>query len=323
MVYATRGGNRVHVLDAATLTPLLAVDVGAGAHETAISPDGRWLVGSAYGGPGPGHQPADNRVFVVDLTSGAVHRTVTLEGMQRPNDIAFIPGTGKAVVSVEAPPRVVVLDVESGETRAITIEDKAGHMLSLSPDGGTAYVAHVVPGSMTVLDLVKGETRARVTLPLGAEGIATSRDGSRVWVASNRSGKVSLVDPAAGKVVRTVDCDGFPFRVRCGPDGKSVAITLPAKGEVAIFDAGDPDKVERTGLRVVGGGDGGGVAGEKFVPTALAFVPGTGELAVLCEGPKAEIAVVNMATRTVARRAAAAGPIPDGLTAGRVRVKKG
>src|SRR5690606_7508848 len=44
VVYSTRGDEKVHLAAANDLSPLGSYAAGAGAHELAISPDGRWLI---------------------------------------------------------------------------------------------------------------------------------------------------------------------------------------------------------------------------------------------------------------------------------------
>jgi YVTN family beta-propeller protein len=318
IAYCTRADNKLHLLSATDLKEIESCDFGLGAHEMAISPDGRWLVGCAYGGPGAGHQPADKRVAVFDLAERKVHKIVELVDMQRPNDVVFLPRKAEderveALVTVEVPPNLVKINVKSGDTRAIKLNDKAGHMLAVDPSGSTAFVAHVVPGSMSVVDLSTETVVEKLPLRAGAEGIAISPDGFRVWVASNRSNVITIIDAKKREVVETVKCEGFPFRMRFSKDGSMVAVSCPASGEVALYDSANPAKVDRVSLKA--GED------EKVVPTALAFTP-SGKLAVLCEGEKAEIVLVDVRERLVIKREPALGGIADALTAGRVRADR-
>ncbi len=308
LAYATRGDNTIHLVSAADLSPIASIPVGLGAHEIAFSSDGRWLIGSAYGGPGQGHQPADNRLAIVDLAARKLHKTVDLKGLQRPNDIAFVPGTSDAIVTVEVPPRLVRVSAATGQYTEVPLKDKTGHMLTLSPDGQTAFVAHVMPGSLSVVDIASKAVTAKVDLPTGAEGLAISPDGARIWVASNRSGAVSIIDAKTRAVDRRLDCPGFPFRVEFAPSGDRVAISCPGSGEVALFDTADPAKVARVSV----------VAGtpKQAAPTALAFVDGGRSVAVLCEGPSPELVLISAADAEVTKRVPITGPIPDALASG-------
>jgi DNA-binding beta-propeller fold protein YncE len=310
-LYSTRGDERVHVASVAGLLPIRTIEAGVGAHELAMSPDGRRAVGSAYGGPGAGHQPADKRVVVLDLEKDAVLRTVDLGDLKRPNDVAFIRGTDEVAVTVEQPPRLLRLNVETGAFKAIDVELKAGHMLALDPEGKTAYVSHVAPGSLSIVDLQAGKVRGRVALRLGAEGMACSPDGARVWIACNRSGAIAVVDAAKVEVVKWIDCTGFPFRVRFSPDGALVAISCPQSHDIAFFDAKEMKELGRVELADASG------AGESLLePTSIAFAPRGDALAAVCDGDSPKLALIDVATRTLKKVVAAAGPIVDALTSG-------
>jgi DNA-binding beta-propeller fold protein YncE len=308
VVYATRGDNRIHILSGEDLTPLASIDAGLGAHETALSCSGRWLIGSAYGGPGPGHQPADNRMVVIDVPSQQISTTVTLPGMTRPNDLAFLPGSARAVVTVEQPPSVVRVDASTGKFDTLPASRPAGHMLALSPLSDVVHLAHVMPGSMTTLDLATGKTIGTVELKPGAEGIAAAPDGVRVWVACGRSDAIAIVDVREHKVARWLDCPGFPHRIRISPDGVWAAVACPKSGEVALYDSIAPEKVHR--VRVGGPG---------AAPTGVAFLPSGRRLAVLLSGPAAQIVLLDVESREVVARVDALGPGADALSAGRAQ----
>lgn len=319
LLYSTRGDNKVHMLDAGDLSLISSHELGVGAHELAVSPDGRWAIGTAYGGPGPGHQPADHRLAVLDLKSGKVHRTIDLAPMSRPNDAAFMPDSTHAYVTVEAPPRIVRVNAETGEQKPITLDRGTNHMLALSPDSKRLYVAHVVPGGLTVIDATTDTVLSHVPVPDGAEGPAVSPDNAKVWVACNRSDKIVIVDAAQGTVERTIECAGFPFRLRLSPDGKTAAVSLPKSDEIALIDTADVTKVRRVNLRntnepataltTPAKADAAG----PCMPTSLAFTPDGLRVAVVCAS---EILLIDVAQAKVVARHAADGPIADALAAG-------
>lgn len=311
IVYATRGDNQAHVLSATDLSVLGSIELGIGAHELAVSGDGRWLMGSAYGGPGAGHQPADKRLVVADLSTGRVHTTIDLGALSRPNDIAFLPSRSEAIVTVEVPPRVLRVDASAGTYEAIEIERKTGHMLALAPDARSAFVAHVMPGGVTVLNLETRKVESVIDVPVGAEGIACSLDGKSLWVACNRSDKIVVIDTHERKVARVIACEGFPFRLRFAPDGKLVAVSCPKSGDVALIDPSDAEKLRRISVQIEG-------AQNPSVPTSLAFAPDGKTLAVLCDGGDAGVVLIDASAGKVLHRRAADGAIPDALTSARI-----
>ncbi len=326
-IYSTRGDNRLHIVDATDLAIVRSIDVGLGAHELAISPDGRWAVGSAYGGPGAGHQPADDRLVVVDLSTLKVHRVVAI-GAQRPNDLVFLPPRSgrptEVLATVESPPRLARVNVETGAVSLLELTDKAGHMLALAPGGSTAIVAHVAPGSLTFIDVPAWKVSGRLDkVPFGAEGIAISPDGERAWVASNRSDTISIISVGERAIIRQFACTGFPFRVRFSPGGEKVAVSCPGAGEVAIFDGRNPETVDRVSVgpaRPAPLMPGGAL---KVVPTSIAFSANGGSILVVCDGATPELVRIDVATKSVTARAPAKGPIPDALAVGTIETRPG
>lgn len=313
VIYATRSDNRLHMVDAKDLSPICSLNADLGAHETAVSSDGRWAVGSAYGGPGPGHQPADNRIAVLDLSAASVHRIIDLAEIKRPNDAAFIPGSSEFIVTAEVPPRLLRISAETGSVKAIELTNPTGHMLALNPNGDAAYVSHVLPGKLTFIDLRANRQSHTISLPAGAEGIACSPDGGTIWVASNRSDSISIVDTAKREVTETLECAGFPFRLRFSKDGSRVAVTCPNTAEVAIFDAEKRAEIGRIKLSTAN-------SAPAPVPTGIAFTPSGDSIAVLCEGRSPEIVLIDIAARSVRTRVRIAEGLPDALSSARVRV---
>jgi DNA-binding beta-propeller fold protein YncE len=317
LLYSTRADNKLHVLDATDLSLIASHDLGLGAHELTVSPDHRFAIGTAYGGPGPGHQPADNRLAVLDLKAGKLHRTIALPEMKRPNDAAFMPDGVTAFVTVEAPPRIVRVNADNGEQTTITLEKGTNHMLALSPDAKRLYVAHVMPGGLSMIDTETSKVLSRIDVPTGAEGLAVTRDNARVWVSCNRSDKVVIVDPAAGKIEREIDVQGSPFRLRISPDGKTVAVSCPNAQDVAFIDTANPDNPRRVSVRDAAAGEN----GPPVAPTSIAFTPDGKHLAAVCMGPQEQVVLIDIAAGKVTARRAADGKQADALATALIQVE--
>ncbi|HZW05563.1 MAG TPA: YncE family protein [Phycisphaerales bacterium] len=321
VLVSTRGDNAVRLFSA-DLKEIARLDAGLGAHELAVSPNGRWALGSAYGGPGQGHQPADNRLVVLDLKTGAIHKTITFPDHKRPNDIAFLPGAGVAIVTLEMPPALARVDAEAGTFAILPVAAKANHMMALSPDGAAAYIAHVMPGSVTIMNLADGKELATISTPPGAEGIACAPNGKSVWVACNRADKLIVIDADARAVKQTIDLPGFPFRVRISPDGKTVAVSLPKSGELALIDPAKPAEPRRIVLSphspdpadAPAPADGKPIPKPaKLVPTSIAFTADGAHIVAMCDGPSPHLVKVRIADGAVTHREPITGPIPDAL----------
>jgi DNA-binding beta-propeller fold protein YncE len=247
LLVATRGDNRITVLDGDNLEALATVELGLGAHELAIAPDGRLAAGAAYGGPGPGHQPPDQRLGI-DLGEHV-----------RPNDLAFWPDGRHLLVTSEVRGALLLVDAQEGELlEAWDLGDTTGHMLAYAPraqsasDRGRAFVSHVISGQVSVVDAGNGEVLSRVPAAVGAEGIACTSDGSRVWCANNRSNSITVFDGNDGRVLHTLEAPGFPFRVKCSPDDRRIAVSFPMANQVAVFDALTAEEQARFDLGDVG-----------------------------------------------------------------------
>ncbi len=315
VIYSTRGDEKVHVLAADDLRLLATIDAGAGLHELAIDSSGRYLMGSAYGGPGPGHQPADNRVVVIDLVQRKVHKTITLDGLQRPNDIAFVPGTTDAFVTAEVPQHVMRVNAETGEYAKHPLKDSTGHMLALAKDAKLVYVSHVKPGNLSVVDAASGEVKKTVKLPDGAEGMAMSPDGQSVWVASHQASRISVVSTATGEITQSIVCPGMPFRMKFAPGGKTIAVSCPGAGALAFIDVAAPTHIEFVDTNIFKGKP----IGQQHVPTSIAFSPNGTQVFAVCSGEEAGVTAIDVASRKLTARVKSAGPAADALTAGMIQ----
>lgn len=315
-LYSTRGDDKAHLLRLPDLAPIATYDAGAGAHELAISADGRYALGSAYGGPGPGHQPADHRIFVLDLPAGTRARMVELDTAKRPNDLAFLGESTLAMGTIEMPPRLLRLDAATGALETFDLEHKTNHMLALAPDAKTCFVSHVIPGGVTRFDVAAGKAVGYARVPDGAEGIACVARGEdlHVWIGCARTDKLVVVDGRTLEVLHELARPGFPFRVKASPDGSRIAVSYPKSGEVVIHDAAEP-KREPAVVDVR-------AEFAESAPTSIAWSPdGTLVLAVV-NGPTDHVIAIDAKTAKITAKAEAAGPIADALTAGRVQAPK-
>jgi YVTN family beta-propeller protein len=209
------------------------VTVGAGPHETAIAPDGRWGVVTIYGAQTPGNQLA-----VLDLRSGSVVRTIDLGIFTRPHGVMFIPGSPtKVVATSEASRRVVIADIVTGVMEAdIATEAGGSHMVGVTADGKRAWTANVQAGSVSEIDLERRAFVRQIAVAPMTEGVAVTPNGREVWVGSNSQGTVSIVDTQRGAVVATIPNLGFPYRIGISPDGTLAAVCDPQNGRVHVID---------------------------------------------------------------------------------------
>lgn len=298
LVVSNRGDSTVRIFDTTTRAQVSEVDVGVGAHEFAVSADGRIIVGSCYGS-GPHHQLPDRRLLVIDLQALDAPRLIDLGDNPRPNDLRFLPDSDVVVVTSEVRSQILEVDIsESAIVQRTPHGELGGHMLALSPDGARVYVPCVGSGKVKVIDRATDAVVATIDTAHGAEGVDISPDGKRLWVACNRSSVIKIIDTENHQVAQTIEADGFPFRVRCTPDGKAVVVSHPMANEVRIYDAADGAVLARIPL-------------EGGQPTSLALSPDGARAFAVC-GAISKVAEIDLRKRTVTHWYET-GPGPDAI----------
>ena len=300
LLVSNRGDGTVGVYDTDAKKLTATVPAGVGAHEFAVSPDGRTVVGSLYGS-GPQHQVPDNRLMVVDLDNLTGVRLIDLGDNPRPNDMRFLDA-GTLVVTSEVRERLLLVDVADGEIDAsIPFGQSAGHMLAVSPDESRAYVPSVRSGVVSVVSLDPTATErviGTVQTAFGAEGVDASPDGKRVWVACHQTQAIMVIDAEKLEVTQTIQTDGFPFRVRFTPDGSRVIVAHPGAHELRIYDV---ETGEVTAEAELPGGQ----------PTSLAVSPDGASVFAVC-GPVSKIAEIEVQTGKVVHWYDT-GAVPDAI----------
>ncbi len=269
--------------------------VGAGPHEAAVAPDGRWAVVTVYGT----REAAGTRLALLDLERGALVRHVALGAYTRPHAVVLLPGPGRrAVVTAEAEQRLLVVDLERDSVvAAIPTGAPGSHMVAVTRDGARAYTANVPAGTVSEFDLAAGRLVRQVPVAPTVEGIAVSPDGGEVWVGSNQARTISVVDARAGRVVATVGGVGVPYRLAFAPDGRTVAVADPEGDAVHLVDAA----ARRVAGSVTGLGS----------PRGVAYAP-DGRAVFATLGGEHAGAVLDPAARAVRGRFRV-GLVPDGV----------
>jgi YVTN family beta-propeller protein len=227
------GDNTATLLDVASRRVVATLATGDGAHEVAVSHDGRWAVVSNYGVRGaPG-----NSLTVIDIPAAVVTRTITLGDFKRPHGSAFLPGDSLFVVTSEASKAVVLVNFKDGTVAgSIPTNHPASHMLAMTSDGRRIYTSNVADGTVSELDVAGRKFVREFTVAPAVEGIAVTPNGDQVWVGSNQAKTTTVVDPRAGAAVGTLSGFGMPYRLAVTPDSRTVVITDPPNAVVRIVD---------------------------------------------------------------------------------------
>jgi YVTN family beta-propeller protein len=307
VIVANMGDNTVTLIDVASRRVVATLPTGAGAHEVAVSHDGRWAVVSNYGVRGaPG-----NSLTVIDVPSAKVVRTIELGDFRRPHGSAFLPGDSLLAVTSEMNRAVVLVDFNQGSVAgSIPTNHPASHMLAMTADARRIFTSNVADGTVSELDVTTRTFLRDITVAPAVEGIAVTPGGEQVWVGSNQQKTVTVLDAKSGKPVGTLTGFGMPYRLAITPNARTVVITDPPNAVVRIVDA--PTRRNVATVKI----DSAGV-------TAAAEFPGSpspegvvisrdGRMAYVALQGSSRLAMIDIASATVVAYVPT-GPGPDGI----------
>lgn len=232
LVTAHYGAGVVCVIDAATLSvtatveglsePYAAVVVGDRAYVSAASNDVDAIVA------------VDTRTGVplaaktFEMTAGGV--AVSPEG-----DVLYVARTGGDVVDI------AVVEVESGDTRAIEIPAAPGaavEALCISTDGSRLFAAVTTPtgGMLAIIDTAGRAVRDMVAVPGSIGDIVVMPNGRTVfgtgWDAEF-GGAIHVIDVAGARVTDTIALGGVPTQLVLGRGGNCAYIV--DRNEIAVL----------------------------------------------------------------------------------------
>jgi YVTN family beta-propeller protein len=288
------------LVDPVAMKVIGRIATGEEPHEVAVSDDGTIAVVGNFGtGPNPGAS-----LTVVDIAAKKEVRRFALPGLYRPHGIQAIGS--RFYITAEGSFAVARYDAAADRVDWIagTGQDMT-HMLVVTRDEKKLYTANIAANSVSVLNLRNAPQDVflkHVAVTRGPEGIDLAPDGSELWVAGvarrDEEAKISVIDTKTDAVVRTIPIPAkLANRLKFTPDGKYVAVSDPAMGEIFIFDAATGDVVKR--IPTAQG------------PSGIVFTPDGKRLFVACTYA-AKVQVIDTATWTVAGEVAT-GTEPDGV----------
>src|SRR5687768_774960 len=215
VVVANMGDNTVTLIDVASRRVVATLPTGSGAHEVAVSNDGRWAVVSNYGVRGaPG-----NSLTVIDIPSTKVVRTIELGDFRRPHGSAFLPGDSLLAVTSEVSRAVVLVDFKQGTVAgSIPTNHPASHMLAMTADARRIFTSNIADGTVSELDVAARTFLREIAVAPAVEGIAVTPGGEQVWVGSNQQKTVTILDGRTGKSLGTITGFGMPYRLAITPN---------------------------------------------------------------------------------------------------------
>ena len=307
VIVANMGDNTATLLDLASSRVIATLPTGNGAHEVAVSHDGRWAVVSNYGVRGaPG-----NSLTVIDVPAGIVTRTIDLGDFKRPHGSAFLPGDSIFVVTSEVSRAIVLVNFREGSVAgSIPTNHPASHMLAVPTSATHIYTSNVADGTVSDIDVTARRFAREFTVAPAVEGITVTPDGEQVWVGSNQAKTVSVIDTKTGTIMDTLSGFGMPYRLAVTPDGRTVIITDPPNAAVRIVDRAT--RKDRTTVKIPADG----VTDKAEFPGSPSpegiVLSRDGRTAFVALQGSSRVAVIDIATaQVVATLPTGAGP--DGI----------
>ena len=159
-----------------------------------LSPDGRWVLAS--------RGPAPTEALLIPTGAGAP-RTIPLRGLRPLGGAAFAADGARIVLgareAANSPPRVYVMDVATGNARAVSGDGFRPFARAVTPDGRAVVCTN--PANVKVLCPLDGGPAAPLPhLLAGDVPLRFSRDGRLlVTIADTMPRRVEKVDLATGK----------------------------------------------------------------------------------------------------------------------------
>jgi YVTN family beta-propeller protein len=226
------------------------VQVVAGPHEAAVSPDGRTVVVTNYNKQGVGQQKT---LSVIGLPTGDTIKTIDLGEYRAPHDVRWVDDT-RVVTTVEGSQALLLVNVNTGAIeRTFKTEQAVSHMLALSTDRTRLYCSNMRSGSVSVFDFKSGEKIKDIQTGKECEGVGVTPDGRWVWAGNRAEDTISIIDTKSLEVVKRIPSKGFPYRVQFTPDGKFALIPHAQASSLVVADVAKQEilKSIRLGLTKV------------------------------------------------------------------------
>ena len=151
------------------------------------------------------------------------------------------PPTGTVLVANMDDDSVWLLDLATGERRAMVSTHIAPHEIAVSSDGSVAAITNygdrrIASGSVSRMDPFGDEATRVWPASTRTEGVAATPDGREVWTGSMDGGVVVGVDGETGEIVARVESFQVPYRLAVTPDGATVVVSDPGAGKLVLID---------------------------------------------------------------------------------------
>jgi DNA-binding beta-propeller fold protein YncE len=254
LVVTAKTANKVQFFDAATLAKTGEIDMPASTHEMVLSPDGREVFASVYGGGifGKNANP-DRRIALIDLKAKAVSRMIDVGADAAPHGV-MLDRDGMLWCTGELANAALIIDPATGAVQSIDT-GKAAHWLAVSHTADKVFASCKTSDFVAVIDRSARAVTRHLPIPDLAEGLCVSPDGSTLLVCAHRTPTLYVFDAASETLRKTITIaggEGRPNqlkRVRVSPDGRFICVSSLLDHHAAIFDAASLQQIASIATR--------------------------------------------------------------------------
>ncbi|HET7850380.1 MAG TPA: hypothetical protein VFL51_15070 [Pseudolabrys sp.] len=243
LIVTAKSADKVQFFDAGTLAQTGEIDMPGSTHELVLSPDGKTMFGSVYGGGifGKNKDP-DRRIAVIDLAGKRLARTIDVGADVAPHSV-MVDARGTLWSTAELANSVLAIDAEKAAPQPIALGG-APHWIAISHSTAKLFASFKTREAVCVVDVAKRAPIGTIAIPHGAEGVAATPDGSTLFVCAHWKGVVHEIDAATHMLRRTHAIDGAPGaanqlrRVRVSPNGRYVCVSSHVDNFAAVYETG-------------------------------------------------------------------------------------
>ncbi len=242
LIVTAKTANKVQFFDAATLDQTFQIDMPASTHEMVLSPDGKQVFASVYGGGifGKNANP-DRRIAMFDLESRSLARMIEVSPGVAPHGV-MMDRDGILWCTAELANAAMAIDPVTGAAEMIDTE-KSAHWLAISHAADRVFASCKTSDFVAVIDRKARAMTGKLPIPALAEGLAVSPDGATLYVCAHRTAQLYVFDAHSLKLECTLDIGGGAGkpnqlkRVRISTDGRYLCVSSLLDDHLAIFEA--------------------------------------------------------------------------------------
>lgn len=220
--------------------------VGSGPTAAAVSSDGRTAVVTHRG-----RALSGNSICVVDLHAAAIVRTIPLttatfkadgssvvRSYHRPNDVVFLPGEARVLVSCAAEGALLMVDLHEKKVVGVAELGSGGaDDIVLGHEGKLAFVTNRSEGTIYAVRLATMGVIKRMDAGGGASGVAIHPTRNEIWVTNSDTNSISVIDCEELQERREFPCGAMPVDIAFTPDGKNALVVNYLNGNVSVINA--------------------------------------------------------------------------------------